>query len=166
MSIVDIYTRVNKKWMNYSNDNSLEKTFKLTFWWTLRDTSGSENTRKKTKWNIDNAKIAYAEDVEKKYEKIKNYVSDNIYKILSRKNLNFNKDYFLWLENNWQRILYAIEVFLWLKKEDIINMNKQWPWARVIANYLEKRLSIYIKNYDLKLPIYPKYIQAILNEEK
>jgi hypothetical protein len=167
LSIIDVYSRVKLKWMNYLNENSIEKTFKLTFWWILRDSTWGKNTRKKNKTvdKISVAKEKYNEKVQEKYEILKEYVSNNIYKILSLKNWKFDNNYFLWLNKN-DKILYVIEIFLWLKKDDIFEMNKLWPWSRVIANYLDNRLQIYKKNYNFELVIFPKDIQKILNENK
>lgn len=167
LSIDDIHKRVFPLWMNHKNNNSLEKTFKDTFWWVLRDASWWKNTRKKNKAinKIGVAKEKYDEIVEKKYETLKKYVSNNVYRILSLKNFKFNNNYFSWL-NKTDKILYVLETFLWLKKDDIIEMNKLWPWAKIIEKYLNVRLQIYKKNYNFELVIFPKDIQKILNENK
>jgi len=166
LSVADTFKRVAKKWMNYSSSDSFEKTFTWTFWWTLRDTSWTHITRKKTQNKKKQLQEDYKKYIKEKYKKIQRYISDNVYKILSRKNNNFERIHYLNLKNNLERIVYVLEIFLWLKKEDIIEINKLWPWARVIANYLDKRFKIYAKNYCLELTIFPKYIQTIINENK
>lgn len=68
--------------------------------------------------------------------------------------------------NKVNKILYALEKFYWIKKEDLIKLNKQNKvWSTVIIMFLNDKLTPLLEKRWIKLKIITKEIDIILEKD-
>ena len=169
LSIKDVYNRVKSMWMDYSDnlgknwESALYNVFKNIFWWNLRDYSGSEIAirKRKANWHTDKMRAVNVANVAKKYKLLENYFKGKVHSIIS--NSGFNLDHFENLPNKIKKILYILKLFYWIGKKEIIEINEQWVWPRVIANFLNKSFKTFFEKNDIVFLVYPKDIDAVKN---
>lgn len=164
LSISDVYKRLNELWWDNKNESSIEKAFKITFWWQLRDSSWTEISRKKRNFpeQISKAREEINKKNKKKYDFIKNVFKNDVNRILETKLDEFDFIGFESLNKTW-KVLYIFYFLYWINRKELQELNKKWIWSKVILNHIKNDLQWFLKEINIKLNIYPKDIQAIFN---
>lgn len=165
LSIKDVWKRLNDLWWWNNDETSIEKTFKQTFWWDLRDNLWTDISKKKRNFEeqIKNAREINDENNRKKYEILKNFFERRIEAIINIKIEEFDKKWFENLNKTW-KILYILYFFYWINRNEILNLRKSEIWSRVISTFINQNIENLLKKLNIDLIIYPKDIQWILNE--
>ena len=163
ISTKDINEILNQMWLWYKTNTSIARVFRESFNWemwlinderTLAKRQSIENTivnkinnLQKTKNRIDILKELFK-------EKTKNIID----------NWNCDIEFFNSL-NKVNKIIYALEKFYWIKKEDLIKLNKQNKiWSTVIIMFLNDKLIPLLEKKWIKLKIITKEIDIILEK--
>ena len=151
LSVEDIYIRTKDIWMTYSESDWLFMLFRKTFWWILRDNSWSIVTTKKKQWGrqIIVARGINDEKNREKYILLQEYISSKVNNILSN---TFDSEFYNWLRNKTEKILYLVWLSIWINQDDIVLLSeKHGIWARVMANFLNTEISIFLANHNINL---------------
>ncbi len=166
-SIIDVHKKIKKLNISkklWNNENSLEKTFKKTFWWKLRGHSWSKLTRQKKTNQIQEAIKTNKSRIKEKHLKIENYIEEvkNKNKFLLKK--EFNKNYFESLNNSSRKFLYLIDYIFWMKDVDIINIINLWCWVRLTSNFFNENKTIqrFLKKENINFSCNTRTIKTII----